>query len=149
MEILSDDFLEWNGCVYHSTSSLPSCRSILRRTCRSPPWDSPVWSTSSPTCLCVTLRDPPAPETGSSSPREARFLKVCNANLTLLMLLLKYLSFSSTVASNHSYLTEAYVSDHLVSSIHWLLRAHPSGVPLREFSSIFQVGTAWRLVDLH
>ena len=65
------------------------------------------------------------------------------------MLLLKYLSFSSAVASNHSYLTEAYVSDHLVSSIHWLLRAHPSGVPLREFSSIFQVGTAGRLVDLH
>ena len=50
--------------------------------------------------------------------------------------------FFSAVASNHSYLTEAYVSEHLVNSIHWLLHAHPSGIPLSKFSLVFQVRTA-------
>ena len=44
-----------------------------------------------------------------------------------------------TVADNHQFLHEAYVSDKLVKDIHKLLKLHPKGIPLDKFKTSFEV----------
>ena len=44
-----------------------------------------------------------------------------------------------TVADNHQFLHEAYVSDKLVKDIHKLLKLHPKGISLDKFKTSFEV----------
>ena len=44
-----------------------------------------------------------------------------------------------SVADNHQFLHEAYVSDKLIKDIHKLLRLHQKGIPLDKFVPAFEV----------
>ena len=113
-----------------------------------------VFSTCSLPLQSVRWRDQLDLETGSSSVEGDHDPKVRTLTHSPLLsvhmdpprnMLLKFLTcgfitcFYCSVADNHQFLHEAYISDDLVKAIHRFMKLHPKGIPLTDFTAKFEV----------